>query len=336
MKRYKLNLKNWKYFNFNDIFSFERGKRLVELDQIGGDIPYIASSKKNNGITNTINPPEFMKLYRNVLTLNNSGSVGYCFYQESDIVCSDHVTVIWIKDENVKLNPYTALYLKPIIESMQYKFNFAREISDARLNKEKILLPTDKNGNPDWYFMENYIKHISKRIKYDKVINLRIAKKLDTQKWKWFDIGSLFEIKKGERLIEEERIRGEIPLITASSENNGVVDLISYPHFNKEKKCFENKITIDMFFNVFYHNYKYFSDDNVHTLIPLFEKVNTYISLFLVAVLKELQFKYAYGRQLRIKRLELEKIKLPIDKRGKPNWVYMEDYIKSLPYSSNL
>lgn len=29
-------------------------------------------------------------------------------------------------------------------------------------------------------------------------------------------------------------------------------------------------------------------------------------------------------------------IKLPIDNNGKPEWQFMEDYIKSLPYSSNL
>ena len=29
-------------------------------------------------------------------------------------------------------------------------------------------------------------------------------------------------------------------------------------------------------------------------------------------------------------------IKLPVDKDGKPDWQFMEDYIKSLPYSVNL
>ena len=43
---------------------------------------------------------------------------------------------------------------------MKIKYNFAREISDERLAKEKIKLPVDKKGNPDWQFMEDYIKSL--------------------------------------------------------------------------------------------------------------------------------------------------------------------------------
>jgi len=35
-------------------------------------------------------------------------------------------------------------------------------------------------------------------------------------------------------------------------------------------------------------------------------------------------------------RLEGFKIKLPIDNKHNPDWEFMENYIKSLPYSSNL
>jgi len=34
-------------------------------------------------------------------------------------------------------------------------------------------------------------------------------------------------------------------------------------------------------------------------------------------------------------RLEKLNIKLPADKNGNPDWKFMEDYIKSLPYSSD-
>lgn len=33
---------------------------------------------------------------------------------------------------------------------------------------------------------------------------------------------------------------------------------------------------------------------------------------------------------------KLEKIKLPVDTEGNPDWQLMEDYIKSLPYSKYL
>ena len=125
-------------------------------------------------------------------------------------------------------------------------------------------------------------------------------------------------------------------MITATSENNGVVNYISYDEFKDSKKLFRDKLTIDMFFNVFYHNYEYFSDDNVHTLIPKNISLNKYVYLFLVTILKQLQYKYDFGRQVRLQRLDFDEIKLPIDKNGNPDWQFMEDYAKSLPYSSNL
>lgn len=159
-KRISLNLSKWKEFEFNKVFQFERGKRLVKLDQNDGDIAYISSTKINNGIDNYITPPDYMTVYSNAMTINNSGSVGYVFYHTYDFVCSDHCTVISIRDKSVTLNSFIAIFLKPIIEAIRPKYNFAREISDARLNKERISLPVDSKGNPDWNYMENYIKSL--------------------------------------------------------------------------------------------------------------------------------------------------------------------------------
>lgn len=96
-----------------------------------------------------------------------------------------------------------------------------------------------------------------------------------------------------------------------------------------------------MFCNVFYHQYEYFSDDNVHTLIFSNNKYNCYynnpyINLFLLTVISLLKNKFLYGRQVRLKRLENLYIKLPVDSKGDPDWQFMENYIKSLPYSANL
>ncbi|TFF34142.1 N-6 DNA methylase [Mucilaginibacter psychrotolerans] len=158
--KFNFNMSDWKEFSFSEVFYFERGKRLIKLDQNNGDIAYISSTKVNNGIDNYITPPTYMTIYKNAMTINNSGSVGYLFYHTYDFVCSDHCTVIYLKDQNTTLNNYISIFLKPIIESIRPKFNFAREISDARLEREKISLPVDKNGNPDFIFMETYIKSL--------------------------------------------------------------------------------------------------------------------------------------------------------------------------------
>jgi|GEM_PF-632286 len=161
-----------------------------------------------------------------------------------------------------------------------------------------------------------------------------------TQRWADFRIEELFRIQKGERLVELERVDGRVPLITASAFNNGITSFIEYNTFSEVKRLFRNKITVDMFCNVFYHDYEYFSDDNIHTLLfrdesfePQYD--NIYVNLFLVTLLRQLAGKYGFGRQVRLKRFEREIIRLPV-KNKKPDWAFMEGYIKALPYSSSI
>lgn len=164
---------------------------------------------------------------------------------------------------------------------------------------------------------------------------------MNDKKWADFKINNLFGIQKGERLTEVDRIDGNTPLITASAFNNGITGFIDPYIFNETKKIFENRITIDMFCNVFYHTYKYFSDDNIHTLSFLNQDYhiyydNKYVNLFLVTILRQLSSKYDFGRQVRLKRIENEIIKLPVNTKQEPDFEFMENYIKSLPYSQSL
>lgn len=65
-----------------------------------------------------------------------------------------------------KVNIY-GLYLKMQKKKYMYSYKF----NAKRMSKQKILLPINSNGNPDWKFMEYYMKQIeykqiSKLIEY--------------------------------------------------------------------------------------------------------------------------------------------------------------------------
>lgn len=51
-----------------------------------------------------------------------------------------------------------------MIERLQEKYSFNREINDIRINKEKVLLPVDEQGYPDYIFMEQYVKERERQI----------------------------------------------------------------------------------------------------------------------------------------------------------------------------
>lgn len=160
--------------------------------------------------------------------------------------------------------------------------------------------------------------------------------------WGEFELKDVFNFEKGERLIEMDKILGDIPFVTASSYNNGITSFISFDGSRSEhKKLFKNKITIDVFGNVFLSPGRadnYFSSDNVYTLSLKSKKnLSIYTELFLVSIFRKLQEKYSFGRKITLQRLEKESIKLPVKQNSKePDWQFMEDYIKSLPYSNSI
>lgn len=329
----KINKNNWQEFRIEEVFDITRGKRLIDVDRIGGDIEYYSASEYNNGLTDKISNPLFIEEKALIYTI-----FGKCFYVENKFTASDSVSIL----KNKHLNAYNGLFLATLITQNKYKYNYGRQAFENRFSKDYIKLHVLKDGLIDWLFMENYIKKLSKKIKYDKQIIKKRSPELNKNNWKEFKIKDVFSpLQKGERLVVIDRISGEIPLLTASSVNNGISSLINYKTFKDKKKLFKNKITVDMFCNVFYQEFKYFSDDNIHTLLfknKNYEKYykNKYVNLFLVSILKQLSKKYGYGRQVRLKRFEEEIIKLPVKKNKEPDFQFMENYIKSLNYSSNL
>jgi len=56
------------------------------------------------------------------------------------------------------------------------------------------------------------------------------------------------------------------------------------------------------------------------------------LSNFFKTILNKERFKWSYGRQIRLGDCKELVIKLP-SKNNKPDWDYMEKFIKSLPYS---
>lgn len=63
--------------------------------------------------------------------------------------------------------------------------------------------------------------------------------------------------------------------------------------------------------------------------------INVYVGLFLKTILQLEKYRYNYSRKMGSDRLAQFRIKLPSN-NGSPDWSYMEDFVKSLPYSVSL
>ena len=107
----------------------------------------------------------------------------------------------------------------------------------------------------------------------------------------------------------------------------GVAGFIS----NDEQETFSSStITIDMFANTFYRNYKYSADDNILVLIEkkeMLEKSKMFITSVIYKCLKD---KFSYGNQFRMGSFNKINIRLPTSEIGKIDFDFMDSFITAL------
>jgi hypothetical protein len=153
-----IDTKSWKRFRLDELFIFKKGSRLTKANMKPGNTNFIASIRDNNGIRQKISAAPAHK--GNCITVNYNGSVGEAFYQSEPFCASDDVNVLYPKDWN--LNKYIGVFIVAVIMQNKYRFGYGRKWKLERMTETTIEIPVDSLGSPDWRFMENYIKSLSK------------------------------------------------------------------------------------------------------------------------------------------------------------------------------
>lgn len=164
--------------------------------------------------------------------------------------------------------------------------------------------------------------------------------KLSDGLWKWFEFGSLIDTPtKGVAYNDYELIESDandenrINYITRTNTNNGCKSMVVNENFSGLEEG--NAITIgDTTATIYYQPVPFICGD--HMVIIRAPWLNIYTGTFVVSILKREAYRYNYGRAFIIEKIKKTMVKLPVDSSDKPDWQFMEDYIKSLPYSANL
>ena len=159
--------------------------------------------------------------------------------------------------------------------------------------------------------------------------------KLTDREWKEFKICDLFVMEKDKKqvptgaYINKDNLRkGKTPRITVTSTNNGIDNYWTSTH--KNYRCFDNFISVSFLGDSFYHKYRASLDMKVHCLKTKDIELNENIALFISSCLKNNTKNSSYGNQLSSTDLPLKSILLPINAKGKPDYQFMEDYIKEI------
>lgn len=168
--------------------------------------------------------------------------------------------------------------------------------------------------------------------------------RLDAKNWGNFRIGDLFNIHIGKHCCKEEIYDnpGDFVVVQAGEDNFGCFGKIDKQYCIYKKYTLLDKpcLTVARVGSSGYVSYqKYGCVVGKGASILELKEVNKNsdgVMLFLQTILNMSKFKYSYGRGIVHYKYVLEHIKLPQDANGKPDWQFMEDYIKSLKYGDML
>ncbi len=328
----------WESFILSDVFDISSTNSGIDKNKlknvdVEGYIPYITRTDKNNGVDDFIMDQDYELNDGNVITIGLDTQT--VFYQPHSFYTGQNIQVL----SNKHLNKYVGLYFVNLLKSLLEKFNWGGNGATlTRLKNSRILLPVNDVGVPDYDFMEEYMKNIEKEQidKYKAYIgeletglSVNVSEKLNNIVWKEFFITDIGTVKSGKDITQKEMIPGDTPYISSTSLNNGVKDFVKNTNNTLESNC----ISINRNGSVgyaFYHPYYAIFSNDCRKLIVGMDK---YVSLFIANQIKLQKEKYNYSYKMGTNRIKRQKIMLPSDDKGNPDYMFMSDYMLYLERS---
>ncbi len=165
---------------------------------------------------------------------------------------------------------------------------------------------------------------------------------IDTNNWKSFKVSDIFITEKhgsglqtptGAMISKKDLEDGDTPRVTVSNYNNGITGYYADSD-NKNYRTHENFISVSFLGTVFYQPEKVSLDMKVHCLKPLDYELNVYSAEYIVSIIRKAISNFAYSDQLSSTVLAELEFALPATPNGRPDWDYMESYMKAVMEAS--
>ena len=347
-----LDVQNWQPFYLHRLFDVRMGNKFDKnkLDEDMPEVNLVSRVSYNNGVDVRVGYVEGVVPFpAGYVTVALGGSyLGSCFVQEEPFYTAQNVAVM--KPIAQDMTRAVCTFISGLVryEAKTKYYAFGRELNTHIKSDFDVKLPVQRNADgspvmdvslkwsddgyiPDWRFMETYIKSLhhkplTTKNKAGQVPELKVTE------WKEFLLSDYFEIVPGKYHYPDEYEDGATPYYSASNENNGIgsyIDLL--PDF--EGNCI---VTGKIGCTAFYAPDPFCATSDVNIFKPKFD-MTCNIGLFISRVINfNENYKWAYGRQCRVGNSKRIIVKLPVDTLGNPDWQFMENYIKALPYGDRL
>ena len=312
----------------SDIFFVSYGTKL-DMNKMtsnkASDIAFVSRSSKNNGVVDFVDKlPHVEPLGSGLITVTLGGTyVLSSFLQNCKFYTAQNVAVLTAKTD---LSAEEKLFYCLCISKNRFRYSaFGRE---ANRSLKDILVPS-RESIPDYVrkIDTSKITVAKKRILHE---DLDLP---DVKLWSSFKLNKLFEMKKGKRLTKANLKSGKVPFIAAIDNNNGCRELISHEPIHQG-----NTISVNYNGSVaeaFYQPVPFYASDDVNVLYPNFD-MNIYTAMFIITIIKQEKYRFNYGRKWHLERMSISTIKLPSTIDNEPDFILMENFIKTLNYSRGI
>lgn len=306
----------------SDLFDIKYGVNL-DLNKLAitpDGINFVSRTAQNNGVAAIVAlVPNKIPNPSGSISVAGGGSVMESFLQPTPYYSGRDLYYLTAR---LDLSDEEKLYYCSCLRANKYRFNYGRQ---ANRTLADLLMPS-RADIPDWV----YTTTISFSEDLRKPFAAKNTPKLNTSTWEWFRLEELFDIRKGKRLTKANMTPGDVPFIGSIDSNNGYREFVGQNPIHTG-----NTITVNYNGSVaeaFYQPEPFWASDDVNVLYPKFE-MNQFIAHFILSLVKFEKYRFNFGRKWHLKRMNTSQIKLPISAKGKPDYKYMEQYIKSLPYT---
>lgn len=340
--RMRLSDREWKTFIIGDLFSVKRPIARNKDHYENGNVPFVASGSGNNGVMKCCKPHKNEEL-DNAGCITVSPVDGSAFYQPYDFLGRGGAgsSILMLYADNINL--YNGQFIaKMIANTCACKYTYGHMGNKDSIKRERIMLPVDDNDEPDYQFMEDYMKELmaAKRKQYQEYVEQRLVKlgiddventkrggynlDLESKEWNPCRLSKLGKVESGRDIYAMERVEGDIPYITSGSQNNGIGYFVSNKNDTLDKGyiSFNRNGAVGL---AFYHSYWSVMGNDCRKIHISNADKNIYVGLFIATAISMQSKLFSYSRKLGTARANKLQVMLPVDDNNEPDYELMEE-----------
>ena len=332
-KMRKIDVSQWKEFKISHILTKVntaklkyRTRDLPKKPNSIYELPASTSSVINQGLSVYV-PKDKATVLSNCLLVLANGDAGTVFYEPKSFTILQDSYALNLTNDYISHNSMNVyLYLASILTKLFHRhFGWNNKAVWTRAKNLMVKLPVDKNGDPDWHYMDEYIAKLATQAHTNISLLRQQQKKAPTvniDRWKEFKITDFYQPIVVPNKIHKIDMYDDLTIPVFSA--GGFQGFVDHADFKPQTHYL---LFGDQTCTFFYIDYPFSVMDNVKVLKPLAD-ISLNQSLFIQTVAMRVLGNIGYSRYWSI--LKKKVFQLPVDKNGDPDWQYMDAYIAKL------